>query len=198
MATLSTIRKQIAALEKKAQDLIKKESAQAVAKVREIITKYGLTAKDLGLGDKAPTKSRSAAPVGKARKASRQKVPGAPLYRDPDTGKTWTGRGKPPTWIAGSADRTQFLITGQDESAASAKPDRASKRSKTKSRAPVVEEARNPTKKQAARKSSKASPLSRKTTARSSGKGASSRKATAKKATEPASATESAGESSAA
>lgn len=33
----------------------------------------------------------------------------APKYRDPVTGQTWTGRGKPPAWIAGK-DREQFLI----------------------------------------------------------------------------------------
>ncbi len=30
-------------------------------------------------------------------------------YRDPETNKTWTGRGKPPLWIAGK-DREQFLV----------------------------------------------------------------------------------------
>ena len=30
-------------------------------------------------------------------------------YRDPKSGKTWSGRGKPPLWIAGK-DREQFLI----------------------------------------------------------------------------------------
>ena len=49
MATLSSIKKQIAELEKKAQELIKKESAHAIDKVRELIEKYGLTAEDIGL-----------------------------------------------------------------------------------------------------------------------------------------------------
>ncbi|WP_282892473.1 H-NS family nucleoid-associated regulatory protein, partial [Xanthobacter autotrophicus] len=30
-------------------------------------------------------------------------------YLDPNSGATWTGRGKPPAWIAGK-DRDQFLI----------------------------------------------------------------------------------------
>jgi DNA-binding protein H-NS len=38
-----------------------------------------------------------------------RKSPGTPKYRDPATGKTWTGRGKPPVWIQGK-DRSQFLI----------------------------------------------------------------------------------------
>ncbi|MGE8454289.1 MAG: H-NS family nucleoid-associated regulatory protein [Pseudomonadales bacterium] len=34
---------------------------------------------------------------------------GAPKYRDPATGATWTGRGKPPNWINGKV-RESFLI----------------------------------------------------------------------------------------
>ena len=30
-------------------------------------------------------------------------------YQDPESGKTWTGRGKPPNWILGK-DRTLFEI----------------------------------------------------------------------------------------
>lgn len=33
----------------------------------------------------------------------------AAKYRDPETGATWSGRGKPPSWIVGK-DRQQFLI----------------------------------------------------------------------------------------
>jgi DNA-binding protein H-NS len=34
---------------------------------------------------------------------------GIPKYRDPETGKTWSGYGTVPMWIRGK-DRTQFLI----------------------------------------------------------------------------------------
>jgi DNA-binding protein H-NS len=33
----------------------------------------------------------------------------APKFRNPLTGDTWTGRGKPPKWIQ-NLDRDQFLI----------------------------------------------------------------------------------------
>ena len=33
------------------------------------------------------------------------------MYRDPKSGKTWTGRGKPPNWIAKAKDRSAFLIS---------------------------------------------------------------------------------------
>ncbi|MFM0218050.1 H-NS family nucleoid-associated regulatory protein [Paraburkholderia caledonica] len=32
------------------------------------------------------------------------------LYRDPKTGATWSGRARPPAWIANAKDRTKFLI----------------------------------------------------------------------------------------
>ncbi|MFP3586520.1 H-NS family nucleoid-associated regulatory protein [Paraburkholderia sp. SIMBA_055] len=34
------------------------------------------------------------------------------LYRDPKTGATWSGRARPPAWIANAKDRTKFLIEG--------------------------------------------------------------------------------------
>ncbi|MBW0446006.1 H-NS histone family protein [Paraburkholderia phenoliruptrix] len=34
------------------------------------------------------------------------------LYRDPNSGATWSGRGRAPAWIAGAKDRSRFLIDG--------------------------------------------------------------------------------------
>ncbi|CAB3738763.1 H-NS family nucleoid-associated regulatory protein [Paraburkholderia sp. SIMBA_055] len=34
------------------------------------------------------------------------------LYRDPKTGATWSGRARPPAWIANAKDRSKFLIDG--------------------------------------------------------------------------------------
>ncbi|PXW25371.1 H-NS family nucleoid-associated regulatory protein [Paraburkholderia caballeronis] len=31
-------------------------------------------------------------------------------YRDPVSGKEWSGRGKPPNWIKDEADRSKFLV----------------------------------------------------------------------------------------
>ncbi|MDR8398358.1 H-NS histone family protein [Paraburkholderia sp. USG1] len=36
--------------------------------------------------------------------------PVAPRYRDPASGKEWSGRGKPPAWIKNAPDRHKFLI----------------------------------------------------------------------------------------
>lgn len=72
-----------------------KELAEAVERVRAIIAEYGLTEAEVFGGYRGKAKTAGA------------KV--APKYRDPQTGKTWTGRGKPPSWIAGK-EREQFLI----------------------------------------------------------------------------------------
>lgn len=86
------------ALEKAILEARKSEISAAVAKVREIVAQYGLTAQDV-----FPSRTGKAG----AGKGTGNKV--AAKYRDPATGQTWTGRGKAPKWIEGK-DRTQFLI----------------------------------------------------------------------------------------
>jgi DNA-binding protein H-NS len=68
--------------------------AQAVAQARALIAEHGLTAADVFPAPGKKTKG----------------TVGAPKYRDPATGSTWTGRGKPPNWINGK-DRAPFQIT---------------------------------------------------------------------------------------
>jgi len=114
MTTLATIKKKIEALQKKADAIRKTEVAAAVKTVRDLISQFGLTAQDVGLGS---GRSRST-----AKAVSTSKVAGTPKYRDPKTGKTWTGHGKPPGWIAGAVDRTKFLIDGQGDVATAAAP----------------------------------------------------------------------------
>lgn len=84
------------ALEQAIAQARQNEIASAVTRVRELVAEYGLTPQDVFPG-------RTAKAAGKAT----GKV--AAKYRDPATGQTWTGRGKPPKWIDGK-DRSQFLI----------------------------------------------------------------------------------------
>jgi DNA-binding protein H-NS len=94
MSTYRNVKAQIAKLEKQAADLYKKEVAGIAAKVRALIDEYGLTAEHLGFTGKA-TKA-----VVKTRKTKVAAKPaGVPKYRDPVSGKTWTGKGKAPGWI---------------------------------------------------------------------------------------------------
>ena len=95
MATLKELLQQQQALAAQIEEARKREIADAVAQVRSLIDQYQLTERDV-----FPSGRRAC-----SRTAS--KVP--PKYRDPITGKTWTGRGKAPKWIDGQ-DRTKFLI----------------------------------------------------------------------------------------
>lgn len=108
MTTLSSLQKQIEALQRKADAIRKAEMADAIKKVKQLIAQYGLTAQDVGL-DGAAGRGK---PKGRASSAGAAKTEGVAKYRDPQSGKTWTGRGKPPNWIAGVADRSKFLIDG--------------------------------------------------------------------------------------
>ncbi|MBE2262922.1 MAG: H-NS histone family protein [Burkholderiaceae bacterium] len=95
MTSLQELLQQREALEKQISDARQREISQAVSQVRALVAQFGLTAQDVF-------------PTGKGRSASAgSKV--APKYRDPVTGKTWTGRGKAPKWIDGQ-DRNKFLI----------------------------------------------------------------------------------------
>lgn len=68
----------------------KLESDAALVKVRALVEEFGFTAQQV-------FPWRPAAPKVQAK------------YRDEKSGATWTGRGKPPAWIAGK-DRDDFLI----------------------------------------------------------------------------------------
>lgn len=81
-------------LEKQMADVRKVEQADALAKIRSIMSEYGIEAGDLGTA-KEP------------RKATKQSGPVAPKYRGP-TGETWSGRGRQPSWLG--KDREKFRI----------------------------------------------------------------------------------------
>ena len=103
MKTLAAIEKQIAQLKKKADAIAQAAKSEAIQKARDLIERHGLSAEDLGLAGGRPGR-KVAATSTKSVKA------GAPRYRDPATGKTWTGVGRAPGWIADAKDRSKFLI----------------------------------------------------------------------------------------
>lgn len=102
------IQKEIEALQAQASSARHREISEVVARIKEAITTYGLTAADLGLRG-------SGRPVGRpagAKTVRKVASAGVPKYRDPKSGKTWTGHGKPPNWIKDARDRNTFLIAG--------------------------------------------------------------------------------------
>ncbi|WP_341908074.1 H-NS histone family protein [Polaromonas sp. YR568] len=100
MSSLSELQQQIAQAEAKVNELREKlaqqknsERTQAIASAKELIQNFQLSATELGLSQK-PVATRKA----KAPQDKRSAV--AAKYRDPISGKTWTGRGKTPAWLA--------------------------------------------------------------------------------------------------
>jgi DNA-binding protein H-NS len=81
-----------------AEQVKAEERQKTIDTVRVMISIYGITAKDLGL-DKSPKAKSGPKPGNKV----------SPKYRDPQSGATWSGRGKTPRWING-ADRSQYAI----------------------------------------------------------------------------------------
>ena len=109
MPSLEELKRQIAELQQQATEMHERESAEAIATVKDLVARYGLTAEQVGFGAAAKAARKTAKTV--ATKSTRPGA-GVPKYADPVSGKTWTGFGKPPAWIAGSADRSAFLIDG--------------------------------------------------------------------------------------
>jgi DNA-binding protein H-NS len=101
--TLAQLNKQITKLQREA-DLLKASQAKGViARIREDISRYQLTAADLGFESAStPAKQRKAPAKAIAKKsgrnAGRTNVKGVIKFRD-DAGRTWTGHGRAPGWF---------------------------------------------------------------------------------------------------
>ncbi|MCO5105159.1 MAG: H-NS histone family protein [Burkholderiaceae bacterium] len=95
MQSYKELIKQREALDQQISQARQQEMAGAVTQVRSLIAEFGLTPQDVF----PSSRGRSS--------TSGSKV--APKYRNPATGQTWTGRGKPPRWIQ-NQDREQFAI----------------------------------------------------------------------------------------
>lgn len=97
--TYQDLQAQINALQTQAEEVRRQEVAEVVARIRDAVEHYGLTAADLGFGGKA--RAAGAAVGGKrGRKAgpARKKAIGVIRFRD-DAGHSWTGHGKRPQWF---------------------------------------------------------------------------------------------------
>lgn len=92
------IQAKIVDLQAQAARVKQEEKAQAISAARAMIDSYGITARDLGL-DKVK---------GKTGPTPGRKI--AAKYRDPQSGATWSGRGKTPKWINGVTDRSVYAI----------------------------------------------------------------------------------------
>lgn len=90
MTTYAELLAQKRALDEQINKARKLEAAAALETVKQLIKEFEFTAQQVFPWTPDP-----------------KKVPAK--YHDPQSGSTWTGRGKPPKWIAGK-DREQFVI----------------------------------------------------------------------------------------
>ncbi|MFC7478523.1 H-NS family nucleoid-associated regulatory protein [Dankookia sp. GCM10030260] len=73
-----------------------------------LLAEFRDKAAELGLSLTALMSSQPA-PERKTRRSKGEKVKVAPKYRNPETGDTWTGRGREPGWIKGK-NRLDFAV----------------------------------------------------------------------------------------
>lgn len=92
--SIADLKAQLEKTQAELEAAIAAESATVLADIREKVTLYGFTEKDI-FGRKRST----AAHNGVAAK-----------YQNPRTGETWSGRGRAPAWIKDVANRDKFLI----------------------------------------------------------------------------------------
>mgnify|MGYP005816568843 CR=1 FL=1 len=106
------IEKEISKLQKQAAALQNKRRKPVISSIVKSMREYDITPEDIAAA------YGSAKPRGGKRKAAASpaaKRAVAPKYRQPETGETWSGRGKAPRWLtaaeAAGAKRDSFLIS---------------------------------------------------------------------------------------
>jgi DNA-binding protein H-NS len=160
VATADDLRSRIEKMTQQLEAIQGKERAEALKTARDLVARYGFEASELGLG----TGARRA---GKKQPLSRVREERSAKYRDPKSGATWNGWGKPPHWMPkDKARREKYLIAAP----AAAKP--------VDSPAPAVKA----TKKAAPAKKISKAPAAKKAASKKAPKAAAEKRAPAKKA----------------
>jgi DNA-binding protein H-NS len=105
--TLDAIEKRIAALQKAAEELKKNDKTPALMEIVALMKKH-----DVSIGE--VRKMLQSGPAGQRTGRSDNRKVVEPKYRDPVSGKAWTGRGKTPRWLVAAeeqgASRESFAI----------------------------------------------------------------------------------------
>ncbi|RCW66087.1 H-NS family nucleoid-associated regulatory protein [Pseudorhodoferax soli] len=83
------------ALDRQILETRAREIRAAISRMRSLVMEHGIKPDDI-FGKKA-------------QQAQKLELKSTPKYRDPASGATWAGRGKPPQWIQ-NKNREDFLI----------------------------------------------------------------------------------------
>ncbi len=102
------IEKEIDRLQKQAQVLQSKRRKPVIASIIKAMKEYDISPQEIADAYSAGQGARGAKP----KPATSKSV--APKYRHPETGETWSGRGKVPRWLVAAEEagtsRERFLI----------------------------------------------------------------------------------------
>lgn len=105
------IQKEITRLQKQALALQAKQRTPVIASIVRSMREYDITPEEIAA---AFNKRKPARTATRTTTASTTKRTVPPKYKNPETGATWTGRGKAPRWVsdaeAAGKSREQFLI----------------------------------------------------------------------------------------
>ena len=86
---------QIAKLQSLAEAARKDELSGAIQKIKNLMQQHGITVDDLSSGTRS--------------KQEKAKGTVAAQFKNPESGETWTGRGRAPRWLDGK-DKEEFRI----------------------------------------------------------------------------------------
>jgi DNA-binding protein H-NS len=105
------IEKEIDKLRKKAQALLTKRRKPVVTSIIRSMREYEITPEEITAAfGKAPARRNTSASKNPGD-GEHVKRPVAAKYRDPETGLTWTGRGKTPLWLTAAESQGISLDT---------------------------------------------------------------------------------------
>jgi DNA-binding protein H-NS len=101
--TYTALKSQIAKLQADADQILKTERVAVIDRIKEAVSVYGLTAKDLGLGKQLRRPRMKRKPEGTAPgalpKTPREPRKPRPAKFSDGKGNEWNGRGEQPEWI---------------------------------------------------------------------------------------------------
>jgi DNA-binding protein H-NS len=99
MANIQDLLKQREELERQIKQLQENSRAEAINTIKELMAQNNLTIEDLSTSGRGGKKGESGGKTGTV----------APKYRDPASGKTWTGRGLKPKWVSEALESGKTL-----------------------------------------------------------------------------------------